>query len=91
MGSFGGARTFVFNLVLPQTIPQLSARKKSPRLQVMPRNRKGAFKTMLLHLRLTCTTSTVGQLITFSVKLYYYCISGDTDVRLLGFLLTDNK
>ena len=37
---------------------------------------------MLLHLRLTCGTFTVGQLIIFSVKLYYifggvrYCIKG---------------
>ena len=30
MGSFGGARAFVFNLVRPQTIPQLSARLLSP-------------------------------------------------------------
>jgi len=37
----------------------------------MPGNRKGAFNTMLLHLRLTCIAFTVGQLITFSVKLYY--------------------
>ena len=44
--------------------------KKSLRLQVMPGNRKEAFNTMLLHLRLTCITFTVGQLITFSVKLY---------------------
>ena len=36
----------------------------------MPGNRKEAFNTMLLHLRLTCITFTVGQLITFSVKLY---------------------
>ena len=45
--------------------------KKSPRLQAMPGNRKGAFNTMLLHLRLTCITFMAGQLITFSVKLYY--------------------
>ena len=32
MGSFGGARTFVFHLVLLQTIPQLSVRLFSPRL-----------------------------------------------------------
>ena len=42
--------------------------KKSPRLFG---NCKGAFNTMLLHLRLTCITFTVGLLITFSVKLYY--------------------
>ena len=32
MGSFGGARAFVFHLVRPRTIPQLSARLLSPRL-----------------------------------------------------------
>jgi len=45
--------------------------KKLLRLQVMPGNHKGVFNTMLLHLMLTCITFTVGQLITFSVKLYY--------------------
>ena len=32
MGSFGDARAFIFNLVRPQKIPQLSARLLSPRL-----------------------------------------------------------
>ena len=31
----------------------------------MPGNRVGAFNTLLLHLRLTCITFMVGQLITF--------------------------
>ena len=39
---------------------------------MMPGNHKGAFNTMLLHLRLTCITFTVDRLITFSVKLYYF-------------------
>ena len=49
----------------------VNVHKKSPRLQVMPGNRMGDFNTMLLHLRLTCITFTVGELITFSVQLYY--------------------
>ena len=40
-------------------------------IQVIPDNRKGASNTMLLQLRLTFFTFTVGQLVTFSVKLYY--------------------
>jgi len=34
--------------------------QKMTKLQVMAGNRKGAFNTMLLHLRLTCITFTKG-------------------------------
>ena len=125
----GALAHFFFNLVLPQTIPQLSARLLSPRLPlfskvgyviapsavkkfgndvckcstirraiflgnlqklpvklwVMPGYRKGAFNTMLLHLKLTCITITVGQLITFSVKLYY--IYGGVSYHIQGWFL----
>ena len=43
--------------------------KKLLRLQVMAGN--GISELLTLHLRLTCITFTDGQLITFSVKLYY--------------------
>ena len=52
----------------------------------MPGNRKEAFNTMLLHLRLTCITFTVGQLITFSVKLYN--IYGGVSYDIQGWFLS---
>ena len=58
---------------------------KSSRLQVVPGNREGAFNTMLLHLRLICITFAVGQLITFSVKLYY--IYGRVSCYIWGWFL----
>ena len=71
-GYFLGKSSEAPSQALTGTMPNLgNVHKKSPRLQVMPGNRKGAFNTMLLHLRITCITFTVGQPITFSVILYY--------------------